>query len=694
MNERTDWTEFAAGLPCTASFEAVVASQPARLAPNELVELIVAAEKLISHVQALQVAAVAEFARPGRCGDLSDLIDMLTEKGGQAKLPDGTINVEALELLVREQAQRMASAEVAAALCQSPRGASRRVCEALEMVDHLPATLSALRDGRIDRARAAVIADRTHLLADELRSGVEAAAVELAITRTPGQCKPMIDRRVIAADPDAARKRTEAARAERCVVREAGEDGMGMIKAILPAEGAVSVYELLDSIARATAGQDDRPMGARRADALIDICVSLLTDGHVEVTPLRAGHPNDNYPGHGAEPANEAPLDQGEPGTSQPENAAAAGHERHDGPAVQAFAENGEPNRTGDVSVPSPADAIVSGPREAERLSPAVLSRVMSHHGRSAHLNVTMSATTLAAFADHPGTLAGHGAVTADVARMIASSIASLTVIAVNEQGNAVAVGATTYPPRLVVRDQVIAANSTCRFPACRQPAHLCELDHRDPFDHTHPGAGGLTEPANLDPLCQNNHLMKTHTAWSATRSAADGVTLNWTSPTGHGYLDHPDEHALPEQDERVHDARLCEDGWTAGTSSSSFDGRIGIADAEHRAACAEPAEPAESISSTFADITRRFIRRRAERDRQDRTRQRIEQIVHQVRARQNRSARDGANPARPLFGKTVIGPLGRVEIGLHQLISAANDAPAAVTDVRWSATKVEQPPF
>ena len=202
---------------------------------------------------------------------------------------------------------------------------------------------------------------------------MEAAAIELAATRTPGQCKPMIDRRVIAADPDAARKRTEAARAERCVVREAGEDGMGMIKAILPAEGAVSVYELLDSIARATAGQDDRPMGARRADALIDICVSLLTDGHVEVTPLRAGHPNDNYPGHGAEPANEAPLDQGEPGTSQPENEAAAGHERHDGPAVQAFAENGEPNRTGDVSVASPADAIVSGPREAERLSSAVL---------------------------------------------------------------------------------------------------------------------------------------------------------------------------------------------------------------------------------------------------------------------------------------------------------------------------------
>ena len=171
MNEPADWAELAAGLPCAASFEAVVAGRPARLAPSQLVELIVAAEKLISHVQALQLTAVAEFAQPGRCGDLSDLIEMLTEKGGQAKLPDGTIDVDALDVLIREQAQRMASAEIAAALCQSPRGASRRVSDALEMVDHLPATLSALRDGRIDRARAAVIADRTHLLADELRGG-------------------------------------------------------------------------------------------------------------------------------------------------------------------------------------------------------------------------------------------------------------------------------------------------------------------------------------------------------------------------------------------------------------------------------------------------------------------------------------------------------------------------------------------
>ncbi len=376
--------------------------------------------------------------------------------------------------------------------------------------------------------------------------------MELAATRTPGQCKPMIDRRVIAADPDAARKRTQQARADRCVTRQVGEDGMGLIKAILPAEGAVSVYELLDSIARAAAGHDDRPMGALRADALIDICIALLTDGHVDVRPMTTRSNNTH------------------PGQPDRQTAAKAGIDDEAGPAGEAGGHD-EPAQRAAVPVPGstdpqPGNESATAPSAAVQTTDTAaqaagtprppLTRVMTHHGRTAHLNLTMSATTLAAFADHPAELAGHGAITADIARMIAASIASLTVIAVNDHGHATAVGATTYPPRQATRDHVTAANPTCRFPACRQPARLCELDHRDPFNHTHPAGGGLTQPANLDPLCKNNHLLKTHTDWTATTNPADGVTLDWTSPTGHTYPDHPHEHALPGQDQHPHDQR------------------------------------------------------------------------------------------------------------------------------------------
>ncbi len=89
--------------PDAVSFAAVTAARPAQLPPTELVDMIVTTEKLISHLHALQIGAVAEFARPGRAGDLTGLIDLLTEKGGQAKLPDGTINIDALETLVKKK---------------------------------------------------------------------------------------------------------------------------------------------------------------------------------------------------------------------------------------------------------------------------------------------------------------------------------------------------------------------------------------------------------------------------------------------------------------------------------------------------------------------------------------------------------------------------------------------------------------
>jgi len=281
--ESLGWSAAAAALPDADTLRRLAKSEPADLSAAELIDFIVCAERLQSFVQALQISAVAEFARPGRCGDVSDLVDMLTEKGGRAKLSDGSIDVDVLEALVQEQTRRLAAAEIAAALRQSSIGAARRVDAALEYADELPATLRALREGRIDKARAWVIADRTGNLDPDLRNELESSIVPLAFDRTPGQLKPLVDRRVVAADPDAAKKRAEKARKERTVDHFPGDDGMGVIRAILSADGAVAVAELLDSMARATAGADDRPIAARRADALTDICISLLQDGFVDV---------------------------------------------------------------------------------------------------------------------------------------------------------------------------------------------------------------------------------------------------------------------------------------------------------------------------------------------------------------------------------------------------------------------------
>ncbi len=79
----------------------------------------------------------------------------------------------------------------------------------------------------------------------------------------------------------------------------------------------------------------------------------------------------------------------------------------------------------------------------------------------------------------------------------------------------------------LAVRDQ------HCRFPGCRQPTTRSDLDHTHDWAH-----GGTTHTRNLAHLCRRHHTLKHHTPWTVTQKP-DG-TLEWTSPTGTTYPDHP----------------------------------------------------------------------------------------------------------------------------------------------------------
>ncbi len=524
-----DWSAVAGAVPGAASFGAVSAACPAGLSPAQLPDLIVATDRLISHLQAVQVAAVAEFSLPGRSGSMQKLIDALEDKTGLTTRADGSTDDFAVQCLIVERARSMAAAEVGAALHQSPMGAARRVADAVELAQELPATLASLRTGRIDLPRARTIAARTADLTPDLRARVEAAVLPLAQSRTPGQLVPMIDRRVIAADPSASRKRAIAARRDRFVDHCPSVDGMGMIRAHLPAEGAVSVYDLLDRIARATAGTDDRPIAARRADALVDVCTQLLTDGYVHV-------------GDGRQPDCSAQ-------TTPPSPANGTAGTTGAGSGESASASEKGPLATGPTpvtSTPAPTAEPVASAAGGSRVR---LSKVSTQQGRGAHFNLTMSLAAFTRFNTDPAELTGHGMIPAHIALAMQKSIRSLAVIITDTHGHAMAVGGTTYLPSQLIRDQVIAAAGTCRFPSCRISARSADLDHRESFNHTDPARGGRTTAAGLDPQCRHHHVIKTFTDWVPVRDPADGLSMNWTSPTDHRYLDHPKEHALPEQE-------------------------------------------------------------------------------------------------------------------------------------------------
>jgi hypothetical protein len=91
---------------------------------------------------------------------------------------------------------------------------------------------------------------------------------------------------VITADPDDAADRHRRAAARREVRVTPGGDAMATLKAFLPADGAVKLFQVSDLLATGTAGVpgDDRGIGARRADALVDLADRLLSDGHIDLT--------------------------------------------------------------------------------------------------------------------------------------------------------------------------------------------------------------------------------------------------------------------------------------------------------------------------------------------------------------------------------------------------------------------------
>ncbi|PID53818.1 MAG: hypothetical protein CSB46_05825 [Micrococcales bacterium] len=91
------------------------------------------------------------------------------------------------------------------------------------------------------------------------------------------------------------------------------------------------------------------------------------------------------------------------------------------------------------------------------------------------------------------------------------------------------------------VKERVHLRDGTCVFPHCTRPAHRCDTDHSEAYNHAEPDSGGATCPCNLAPLCRRHHNLKTHHGWRYRRISSEGNDLRpvylWTSPGGRSYL-------------------------------------------------------------------------------------------------------------------------------------------------------------
>jgi Domain of unknown function (DUF222) len=118
-----------------------------------------------------------------------------------------------------------ASDELAAALTLTTRAAETHLEFATELACKLPKTAAALEAGVIDPVRARIIADATRMLTNEQAAAVEDLILPKAGQQTSGQLWAALARAILAADPDAARRRREEAQRDARVMRWREEAG-------------------------------------------------------------------------------------------------------------------------------------------------------------------------------------------------------------------------------------------------------------------------------------------------------------------------------------------------------------------------------------------------------------------------------------------------------------------------------------
>ena len=126
----------------------------------------------------------------------------------------------------------------------------------------------------------------------------------------------------------------------------------------------------------------------------------------------------------------------------------------------------------------------------------------------------------------------GTGPIPASVARRIAADeTGTWRRLVTDEMGRLLDYGRSTYRPPKDLAEHVIARDRTCRFKNCNRKSCRCELDHVLAWDE-----GGLTSEPNLHGLCGRHHHGKHQAGWRPDR--LDDGTIEWTSPTGHKYVE------------------------------------------------------------------------------------------------------------------------------------------------------------
>ena len=200
--------------------------------PDERVDRIAALDRAINSLHAALSVETAMFAEQRRAEDLADGI-------------------------AADSAGRGAAVELGMARRVSKAAIEHQLAFARPLVDDFPQLLAACLEGRISQAAAKHVVKACEALEREQRRAIDGDLTVLALRLTPGQVKKAADRRVAAADPNAALAAARVARARKSIRAIVNGDGTGTLVATLPVEQAVAAWQALDHEARCRRADGD-----------------------------------------------------------------------------------------------------------------------------------------------------------------------------------------------------------------------------------------------------------------------------------------------------------------------------------------------------------------------------------------------------------------------------------------------------
>jgi hypothetical protein len=248
----------------------------------DVLEIIAAWDRQVSHASANQLGAMAEFAR--RPWSVDSDPDVSRNRRGAPG----------------EATREFAEDEIAMRLGISPMSAGYRLRFATALASPLSATATALATGIIDVAKARTIADGCQHLDPATAVEVESAVLSKAPQLSNGRLKSAFRKALITVDPVAAQMRCRSAKNQRGVWLTPLEDGVAELRALLAAPDAVLVYNVLTATAGAAkaAGDETRLMPQLRADFLVAPFKAALASGELAgLIPAKLG----KHRGRGAE---------------------------------------------------------------------------------------------------------------------------------------------------------------------------------------------------------------------------------------------------------------------------------------------------------------------------------------------------------------------------------------------------------